>query len=200
MKLKEAFDKQGKIDVYVIRRENGKLAKSTSADAPLWWTNPGQAAKALRSSEGGRGKVEPATAVKSDAGYNGYLVKETEVASSDDSVITEGITYEAKNTVWGFYGTVSNRAGDAIAKKLFDAAAKWIKSMTGTRDRVDVINYLDSQYGRHLADAWLQFGDDPKKDSAWMAGLARMKDDKFWIRSIKKAMPGVIKNREMFDS
>ena len=72
---------------------------------------------------------------------------------------TRDIAEATKNKKWGFYGTLRDnfKLEASLVGKLFDSAADKIAQLPGaTRKLAD--EYLDSVYGRHLADNMSFFG------------------------------------------
>lgn len=61
-----------------------------------------------------------------------------------------------KNPSWGFYGTWAQAKGREAAEKSFDAAAyiiaDFLRKQRVEHTREEVRNFLDSSYGRHMAD------------------------------------------------
>jgi hypothetical protein len=58
---------------------------------------------------------------------------------------------ESRNPAWGFYGTITQSRGDAIAEHAWMMARQQIVRATRC-DPDEVRDFLDSRYGRHFAD------------------------------------------------
>ena len=61
-----------------------------------------------------------------------------------------------KNPSWGFYGTWAQAKGRESAEKAYDAAAyaigDFLRKRMERHTPEEVRNFLDSSYGRHMAD------------------------------------------------
>jgi hypothetical protein len=63
-------------------------------------------------------------------------------------------TAKTQNPKWGFYGTTKTATGanDADTTKVWNAMVKKIKSLYPAQKDAEIVQFLDSRVGRHLAD------------------------------------------------
>ena len=60
------------------------------------------------------------------------------------------------NPSYGFFGTIQRNRGEKGAQQAWSVAFATIQKSVPKAEPVDIRNYLDSRYGRHVADQVLE--------------------------------------------